>query len=362
MVFLSGVPFVRLTVVVGLFKLLGFAVIVVCVAAVIAPLFARFTSAISKWLASRREGQTCLLAALVAIFLSVSCGGGGSGTTQSLPRPPPPSIMSVSVTCSPTTIESGHTSQCTATVQGTGNFNASVTWTPRSGTISTSGLYTAPAVTATTQVTVTVTSVQDTTKSGTAAITVNPVPNPPSTITSVKVTCAPATLQTGQTTTCSAAVTGTGNYSSAVLWLVDHGTIDQNGNYPAPATATTATVQATSVQDSTKSGTATIVVNAVVTGPAFIAIPDINVSGLGQKITPVDLSHYVQGGTAPFTFALVTQTSSDSVVASINGTQLVSDYGYHPGMNSVTVSVTDANQKSAQTTVNIVVTIPTVAY
>src|SRR5260221_12428491 len=120
MVFLSGVPFVRLTVVVGLFKLLGFAVIVVCVAAVIAPLFARLTSAISKWLASRREGQNCLLAALVAIFLSVSCGGGGSGPTQPLPRPPPPCITSVAVTCSPTTIQHGHAHQCTATRHGIG--------------------------------------------------------------------------------------------------------------------------------------------------------------------------------------------------------------------------------------------------
>jgi exo-beta-1,3-glucanase (GH17 family) len=53
---------------------------------------------------------------------------------------------------------------------------------------------------------------------------------------------------------------------------------------------------------------------------------------------------------------------SNSVVCSINGVQLVSDYTYYPGTNTVTVSVTDANQKSAQTTINVIVTIPQVTY
>jgi len=38
------------------------------------------------------------------------------------------------------TIQSGQTSQCVSTVQGTGSFNTSVSWTASSGTITTSGL------------------------------------------------------------------------------------------------------------------------------------------------------------------------------------------------------------------------------
>ena len=64
-----------------------------------------------------------------------ACGGGGGGIQM-------PTITSVSVSCSPTMVTSGGTSQCSATVNGTGAFNPSVSWsvTPTSsgGTISSS--------------------------------------------------------------------------------------------------------------------------------------------------------------------------------------------------------------------------------
>jgi len=88
---------------------------------------------------------------------------------------------------------------------------------------------------------------------------------PPPTITSVTVSCSPNSIAVNQTSKCSATVTGTGNFSSAVTWSVDNGAIDQSGNYTAPASATTATVKATSVEDTTKSGTATITVTSPVT-------------------------------------------------------------------------------------------------
>ena len=271
----------------------------------------------------------------------------------------PSTTSSVSASCAPTTIEAGQTSQCTATVQGTGNYNAAVTWRASAGTISSSGVYTAPTVTSATQVTITATSVQDTSKSGTTTITVNPVPP---TITSVSANCLPSTIQSGQTSQCTATVQGTGNFSSSVTWSASTGTISASGLYAAPTvtTATQVTITATSVQDTTKYGSTTITVNRV--PPTFVQIPDITLDGLGRKITPLDLSAYVQGGEPPFTFAVVTQTLSDSVVCSVSGKQLVSDYAYHAGTNTVTVAVTDANQESARTAVNINVTIPTVVY
>ena len=85
------------------------------------------------------------------------------------------SITSVTVACSPSTILYGQTSQCSASVTGTGSFSSTVTWTASAGTISARGLFTAPSGgVVTLPVTITATSSQDTSKSGTATVTVNP--------------------------------------------------------------------------------------------------------------------------------------------------------------------------------------------
>jgi exo-beta-1,3-glucanase (GH17 family) len=156
-------------------------------------------------------------------------------------------------------------------------------------------------------------------------------------------------------------VQGTGNFNPAVSWAASTGTITANGLYTAPTlTATTqVTITATSAQDSTKSGSTTITVQALL---SVKPIPDIALDVLGRKITPVDLLLYVEGGTEPFTFAIASQTATLSMVASINGDQLVSDYGYYADTNVVNITVTDANQQTAQTTVRIVVSPPVVPY
>ncbi|MFI5116507.1 MAG: DUF3443 family protein [Terriglobales bacterium] len=107
-----------------------------------------------------------LLLVLASLTLMAACGGGGSGSST---------ITSVTVTCSPSTILYGQTSQCSATVTGTGSFSSGVTWTASAGTISSSGLFAAPSGGATSlQVTITATSMQDTSKSGMTTVTVNP--------------------------------------------------------------------------------------------------------------------------------------------------------------------------------------------
>jgi acid phosphatase len=85
-------------------------------------------------------------------------------------QPPQPTITSVQVACNPSTVIVNATSQCTATVKGSGNYSSAVTWSASGGAVSASGLLTAPAAAAT--VTVTATSVQDATKTGSAAVTV----------------------------------------------------------------------------------------------------------------------------------------------------------------------------------------------
>lgn len=103
---------------------------------------------------------------LATLSLLAACGGGGGNSIGT--------VTAVSVSCSPSTITSGQTSQCSATVTGTGNFVSTVTWSASAGSISASGVLTAPVVSTSLVDTVTATSVQNSGVSGTASVTINP--------------------------------------------------------------------------------------------------------------------------------------------------------------------------------------------
>src|ERR1019366_6177634 len=96
-------------------------------------------------------------------------------------------------------------------------------------------------------------------------------PPPPPTIQSVTTTCTLASVQTGQTRQCSATVTGTGSYDSTLSWSVNGtaggsstvGTIAAAGLYTAPVsvpTPYTVSVKATSVADTVKSASFSLIV------------------------------------------------------------------------------------------------------
>jgi acid phosphatase len=195
------------------------------------------------------------LAACLLLVLAAGCGGSLSGSPGAQQPPSTPSVSSITVTCDPGTITSGGTSQCSASVQGTGSYSSSVTWIASTGTITSAGLFT--ALTSSGTVTVTATSTEDTSKSGSAAITVEQTP---STITSVAVTCSPTAVNAGGTSQCGATVQGTGSFSSSVTWSASAGTIDAAGLFTAPASAASVTVTATSTEDTTKTGEATVTV------------------------------------------------------------------------------------------------------
>jgi Protein of unknown function (DUF3443) len=108
-----------------------------------------------------------LLFLLGNVMWFAACGGSGNNSNNS-------TVTGVTVSCSPTTITSGQTSQCTANVTGTGNFSSSVSWASSVGTISSSGLFTGPGTNTSLLVTITATSTQNTTIFGTTQVTVNP--------------------------------------------------------------------------------------------------------------------------------------------------------------------------------------------
>jgi hypothetical protein len=160
------------------------------------------------------------------------------------------SAPTVTVTVSPSTtsIQTGATQTFSPTVVGTSN--AAVTWSvveAGGGVVSAAGLYTAPATPGTYHVKAT--SAADTSKSGTATVVVTaPVPD----ITSF--TATPASITSGQSTTLSWIVSGATGLS------IDHGV--------GPVTGTSTTVSPTSTTTYTltaSNGSGTITATATVT-------------------------------------------------------------------------------------------------
>ena len=175
----------------------------------------------------------------------------------------PSTVTGVTASCSPLSVQVGQTSQCTATVSGTGSYSSAVNWSVSNGSITSSGLLTAPAtVPAGNNVLVLATSVQDSSKYGTRLVSVSAGP---STVTSVSVNCSPLTVVVNQTSQCTATVSGTGSYSSAVNWSASSGAVNASGYYAAPSSVPAggaATVTATSVQNSSKSGARELTITA----------------------------------------------------------------------------------------------------
>ena len=150
--------------------------------------------------------------------------------------------------------------QFTAAIQGA-TTNDAVTWAASIGTISATGVFTAPSVSGIG--TIVATSVADPTKSATATVAVAGATPPPSGSGVTGVTVTPGRLRRlpAALLQFKASVAGTTS-NTAVTWKALLGTITSAGSYTAPAKAGADTVTATSVADSTKSGSATVTVTA----------------------------------------------------------------------------------------------------
>ena len=197
----------------------------------------------------KRQLACALVVSSILLCLS-ACGGSSSSASTD--------VDSISLSCAPSNIAVKGTTQCTAAVKGTGNYSSAVNWSASAGTVNASGVFTAPASAG--NVTLIATSTQDPVISGTTAVTVQASSS--SAITSVSAACNPAAINASATSQCAATVKGTGNFSSAVTWSASAGTISSAGLFTAPAATGAVSITATSVQDTTQSGKATVSVQS----------------------------------------------------------------------------------------------------
>ena len=221
------------------------------------------------------------------------------------------------------TVAKGGTQQFTASVTGTNNPAQTVTWDVTGGVSGTgifNGLLTVSANETATTLTVKATSIVDTTKFGTATVTVVVPP----TVTSVTVTPASANVAAGAFIQFAASVTGTNNPAQTVTWSVNgvSETTIVNGllTVAANETAATLTVRATSIVDTTKSGTATVTVTrspltgaVIINGSAragnTLTVNTNNLFGIGT------ISYqWQQGDTATGTFTNISGATASTYV------------------------------------------------
>ena len=238
--------------------------------------------------------QTSLLCTALLFTLGItllgcataSNGGGGSD---------PPPVISVSISPSSASAQTGQTVSFSAVVTNAANTN--VVWKVNGvtggdathGTISGSGVFTAPAsVPNPAVVTVAAFSQADSTKSASAQVTITSITSP----ISVTVSPASSTLNVGKSLQLSATVSND-SQNKGVTWSVSGtgcsgsscGTVS-NGLYTAPATAPSSpvSVTATSVADPTRSGAATVTVLPAVSVSLTPIAPTIQV-GQTQSFT-----------------------------------------------------------------------------
>lgn len=227
-------------------------------------------------------------------------------------------------------MEAGASTSFNALVTGT--TNQTVTWSVVGGSThgafsGTSGVYTAPGSPGT--YTVLATSAADATKAGTALAVVSP----PATVT---VNPATVTLGPGASQLFTAVLSGPG--SQGVTWSVQGGSANgsftgTSGYYTAPSLSGTYTVLATSNDNPSRIGTATVTVNSPVT----------------VRVSPVSVN-LLPGGTQTFSATVtgISPTTVDWSVVESGGGSINSETGaYVAPITSGTYTVKATSRASA---------------
>jgi N-acetylneuraminic acid mutarotase len=168
-------------------------------------------------------------------------------------------------------------------------------------------------------------------------------------VTSVSVSCAPTSILATQTSACTATVQGTGNFISAVSWSVTPasvGTVSPAGVF-TPNGPGTAIISATSMQDPTKSGNATVTVIA----PPPITSVSVNCNPASIMIIQTSTCTATVTGTPLYGWSVSWQATNGTIASSGNGLAIFTPTGV--GTAAITATLTQDNTKSG--TASIVV-------
>jgi len=190
---------------------------------------------------------------------------------------------------------------------------------------------------------------------------------PPPTVTSVSITPTSTNVQPGAGQQFTATVSGTGNFPNSVAWSVSGpsddanlGTISASGFYTAnnnPPNPNTVTVTATSIYDSSKAGSASVVIGSA---PFQITGVTISPTSANLKTTQTQQFTATVQGTGSFSNAVSWSMADES---SGNGTEgTISTSGLYtapelvPSSGSVTVEVRSAVDTSKLASAQITLT------
>ncbi len=267
-------------------------------------------------------GASQISAPQIAGTLAAAVVGVPYSATLTVSGGKPPYTFLVSAGALPTGLTLGQTA---ATISGTpgktGTFNFTVEATDSTGVSGTQSF----------QLTVT-----------------TPAPGP------IVVTVSPATasITSPGTMQFTALLTNTNN--GAVTWSASPGTVSSTGLYQAPAVTsnTSATVTATSVADSTKSGTASLTIT-----PGQQDSVSITTSSLPSATAGTAYSATLQatGGTAPYSWSLTSGILPTGLT--LQSTGLLSGTTSQTGQFNLTISVGDSSSPQQTATQSFVLAV-----
>ena len=182
------------------------------------------------------------------------------------------------------------------------------------------------------------------------------VPANSSNPTQVVVTVSPATATLVSAGTQQFQATVTNTTSTAVTWSASLGTISTAGLFQAPTVtvSTNVTVTATSAADSTKSGTASVVVTAGSSSPGPLSIAT---RSLPNAVAGVAYSSPLSaaGGTAPYSWTLASGSLPSGIT--VNSAGSVSGTTTQTGAFNFTVKVNDTSSPQQTATQPLTLTV-----
>jgi alpha-tubulin suppressor-like RCC1 family protein len=271
--------------------------------------------------------------ALVFVSVLAACGA------------PPPTVTSVLVTADVSVVNAAGTATLSATVQGTGAFDNTLTWKIVSGggtlsaTTGSSITYTAPSENTASQTVVKATSSADSSQFGVVTIGNNAIVPA---ITSVSISSDLSTVNAASPAILTATVNGVGAFDNAVTWSV----ISGGGTLSATAGSS---VTFTSPNENSASSTTIGIVS--VANPSKTAQITINTNAIGVSVTSVSVQADATTVNAASPVLLSSTVLGTGAFNSAVTWDIVSGSGSLPSPSGSSVTFVSPSQLTASSTI-----------